>query len=58
MYPKDVAKVTGKEYQQARIYLLKIKKHYNKESHQMVSIEEFCEYTSLQIDVVLRCIGG
>ncbi len=48
----------GKEYQQARLYLIKIKKHYNKESHQMVSIEEFCEYTGLQIEHVLRCIVG
>lgn len=48
----------GKEYQQARLLLVKIKKHYRKESHQVVSIEEFCEYTGLKIEQVLRCIAG
>lgn len=58
IYPKDVGKIMGKEYQQARIYLLKIKKHLNKEKHHMVSIEEFCEYSGLKIEHVLRCILG
>lgn len=58
IYPKDVGKVMGKEYQQARLYLIKIKKHLKKEPHQLVSIEEFCEYTGLQIEHVLRCIVG
>ena len=35
-------RITGKRYLQARLYLLKIKKHFNKEPHHLVSIEEFC----------------
>ena len=58
IYPKDVQCIMGKEYPQARLYLLKIKKHLNKEDHQLISIEEFCEYTGLKIDQVLRCIIG
>jgi hypothetical protein len=58
IYPKDVQCIMGKEYPQARLYLLKIKKHLNKESHQLISIEEFCEYTGLKIEQVLRCIIG
>lgn len=48
----------GKEYAQARLYLLKIKKHLNKEPHHLISIEEFCEYTGLKIEHVVRCIVG
>jgi hypothetical protein len=48
----------GKEYPQARLYLLKIKKHLNKEALQLISIEEFCEYTGLKIEHVVRCIIG
>lgn len=58
IYPKDVQRIIGKEYAQARLYLLKIKKHLNKEPHQLISIEEFCEYTGLKIEHVMRCIGG
>ena len=58
IYPKDVQRIMGKEYAQARLYLLKIKKHFNKEQHQLISIEEFCEYTGLKIEHVVRCIVG
>ncbi|HEY0092583.1 MAG TPA: hypothetical protein VGB43_08865 [Flavobacterium sp.] len=58
IYPKDVQRIMGKQYLQARLYLAKIKKHYNKEPHQFISIEEFCEFSGLQIDHVLRCIIG
>ncbi len=58
IYPKDVQRIMGKEYAQARLYLLKIKKHLNKEPHQLISIEEFCEYSGLKIEHVVRCIVG
>lgn len=58
IYPKDVQRVMGKKYPQARLYLLKIKQHYKKESHQLISVEEFCDYTGLQIEHVARCIVG
>jgi hypothetical protein len=58
MYPKDVQRIMGKEYAQARLYLMKIKKHLSKEPHQLISIEEFCEYTGLKIEHVARCIVG
>ncbi len=58
IYPKDVQRIMGKEYPHARLYLLKIKKHLNKEPHQLISIQEFCEYTGLKIEHVVRCIAG
>jgi len=54
MYPKDVQRILGKEYTQARLYLIKIRKHLRKEDHQLVSVEEFCKYTGLPFEEVLR----
>lgn len=54
IYPKDIQRLLGKEYTQSRLYLLKIKKHLNKQDHQLVSVEEFCKYTGLPLDEVLR----
>ena len=58
IYPKDVQRIMGKEYAQARLYLLKIKKHLNKQSYQLISIEEFSDYTGLKIEHIVRCITG
>jgi hypothetical protein len=58
IYPKDVQRITGKTYRQARLYLNKIKDNLNKEPHQLISIEEFCDYSGLQMEHVLRCIIG
>jgi hypothetical protein len=54
MYPKDVQRIMGKEYTQARLYLIKIKKHLKKEDHQYVSVGEFSNYTGLPLEEVLR----
>lgn len=58
IYPADVERIMGKSYRQSRWYLVKIKKHLAKESHQLVSIKEFCAYTGLPIDEVMRSIRG
>lgn len=58
IYPKDVQRITGKTYRQARLYLNKVKENLNKEPHQLVSIEEFCSFSGLKIEHVLRCIVG
>ena len=54
MYPKDVQRIMGKEYKQARRYLIKIKTLLNKEDHQYISVEEFSKYSGLRIEEVLR----
>jgi hypothetical protein len=58
IYPKDVQRITGKTYRQARLYLKKVKDSLNKEPHQLISIEEFCAFSGLQMEHVLRCIIG
>jgi len=57
IYPKDVQRITGKTYTQARLYLKKIKKSLNKEEHQLLSVQEFCQYTGLPYEEVLQAIS-
>ena len=52
IYPKDVQIVTCKSERWGREVIKKIKSHYSKESHQLVSIEEFCQYTGLPVQSV------
>ena len=54
IYPKDVQIVTGKSERWGREVIKKIKSHYSKESHQLVSIEEFCQYTGLPVQSVME----
>ena len=52
IYPKDVAAITGKNYRSSWILLSRIKSHLQKESHQVVTVQEFCEYMGLKVDDV------
>lgn len=58
IYPKDVQRITGKSYRYSRLLLISIKKHFHKEMHQFVTIEEFCEYTGLSTQLVTPLIVG
>lgn len=56
IYPKDIMIITGKSERYSRYLLKRIKTHYNKSEHQIVSISEFCEYMGLRIDEIEECI--
>lgn len=56
IYPKDIMIITGKSERYSRYLIQRIKKHYNKEQHQVVSISEFCSYMGLDEVSVLECI--
>jgi len=56
IYPKDIQRVTGKSYRQSIRLLQKIRKHLNKLENEFVSIEEFCQYTSLKYEQVMNLI--
>ena len=56
IYPKDVQRITGKSERYGRKLLNKIREALSKESHQFVSVEEFCEFTGLSTDIVERYI--
>lgn len=54
IYPKDVMVITGRSDRYGRNLIKKIKEHFKKQQHQVVSIQEFCQYMGLQQDVVAR----
>ena len=52
IYPKDIMIITGKSERYSRYLIQRIKKHLNKEDHQLVSINEFCSYMGLEKEEV------
>ncbi|MNQ66336.1 hypothetical protein D3C85_808260 [compost metagenome] len=58
IYPKDIQRITGKSYRQSIRLLQKIRKDLNKLPNEFVSIEEFCQYTSLKMEQVEPLIIG
>jgi predicted site-specific integrase-resolvase len=58
IYPKDVQLITGKSERYGRMLLARIKTHYQKQDHQFVSVDEFCQYTGLKAEQVHPFIIG
>lgn len=56
IYQKDIQRITGKSERQSRNIIIKIKAQQNKQSHQLVTIEEFCDYMGLKVIDVLKLI--
>ena len=53
IYPKDIALITGKSYRSSWHLLKRIRTHYNKEKHQVVTVSEFCEYMGIGEESVI-----
>ena len=58
IYPKDIQRITGKSYRQSARLLQKIRSDLNKGENEFVSIEEFCQYTSLKLEQVEPFLRG
>ena len=52
IYPKDVQVVTGKSGRYGRTIIKAIKERLNKEAHQLVTIDEFCDFMGFEISKV------
>jgi len=48
----DVCHIMGKSQKAAWRYLKKIKHHYGKDPGHYVTVEEFCEYSGIAIELV------
>lgn len=46
--------ITGRSDRYGRNLIKKIKEHFRKEQHQVVTVDEFCQYMGLQPEAVLR----
>ena len=53
IYAKDIQLITGRTERYGNKLLVKIRKHLKKETHHLVTINEFCEYTGLRISEVM-----
>lgn len=56
IYPKDIARITGKTERYGRNLLNDIKLKLNKEPHQYVTIHEFAEYSGLDLVLIMTRI--
>ena len=56
IHPKDIQIVTGRTDRYGRKLISRIKTSLNKQPHQLVTIEEFCNYTGLELQEVKRQI--
>lgn len=56
IYPKDIMIITGKSERYSRYLIQRIKQHLGKENHQVISVNEFCEYMGLSEDEIQNVI--
>ena len=52
IYPKDIQIITGRSERYGRGLIRKIKDHFDKEKHQLVTVEEFCQYMGMNQETV------
>lgn len=57
IYAQDVVWITGRSETYSRELLRDIRLLHHKESHQLVTIEEFCTYTGLPVEEVFNMIN-
>ncbi len=48
IYPKDIQIVTGKSERYGRSIIKLIKERLDKEKHQLVTVDEFCDFMGLE----------
>ncbi|WP_206106591.1 hypothetical protein [Ilyomonas limi] len=56
IYPKDVQVITGRSERYGRNVIKKIREQLNKQTHQFITIEEFCDYTGLCVTTVKQTL--
>jgi len=56
IYPKDIQIVTGKSERYGRRLIKKMKDRFSKESHQLVTLEEFCVYMGFEVSKVKQLL--
>lgn len=56
IYPKDIARITGKSYRQSLRVCNTVKRIREKQSHQLISMEEVCEYLGLDLEQIKTMI--
>jgi len=52
IYPKDIQCITGRSERYGRKVIQEIKKYLGKEPHQFITINEFSEYSGIEINLI------
>ena len=52
LYPKDVENITGRRDRTARKLLQKIREALGKQTHEFITIKEFCLFTGINEELV------
>ena len=52
VYAKDVMNITGRKERAARKLLAKIRKNYKKKKGDFLTVNEFCQFTGFEVEVV------
>ena len=58
IYPKDIQCITGRTERYGRKLLKEIKLYLGKEPHQFITINEFAEYTGIEVDIINEYISN
>ncbi|WP_026775370.1 hypothetical protein [Polaribacter sp. Hel_I_88] len=56
IYPKDIQRITGRSERYGRKLLNDIKSFLDKQPHQFITVDEFSEYSGIQLDIVNKYI--
>ncbi|TCN61621.1 hypothetical protein [Acetobacteroides hydrogenigenes] len=52
IYPKDIQLITGKSERYGRMLLSKIRRAYQKDEHQFITVHEFASFTGIPEDAI------
>lgn len=52
IYPKDIVNITGRRDRTARKLLQKIRQALGKQTHEFITIKEFCLFTGINEELV------
>ena len=52
IFPKDVQRITGRSERYGRLLLHQIRMHLDKQPHQFITVDEFAEFTGINIKTV------
>ena len=56
IYPKDIQRITGKSERYGRLMIQRIKQELKKDDHQLVTIQEYSEFSGIHPDLITEFI--
>jgi len=57
IYPKDIQLITGRSESYGRKLLQHIREYLGKEPHQFITLQEFSEYSGIELEVINQYIN-